>query len=177
MWTWFVLGMLAGASLPSIGSMVRARWANVIHDNDQRQTAFAFESVLDEMIFVIGPPLATFLATAVDPAAGLVAALCFALGGGLLFASQRGTQPPVHTAAEMVPRRGVFTRGLASICVTFLGAGAVFGSVEVVVVAFADERGQRALSGLVLACYAAGSLLAGLVYGARRWRRRLSAAS
>jgi MFS family permease len=50
----------------------------------------------------------------------------------------------------------------------------VFGSVEVVVVAFADERGQRVLAGLVLACYAAGSLVAGLVYGAQRWRRQLA---
>jgi MFS family permease len=173
-WTWFGFGLLAGATLPSIGSMVRARWTHVIHDNDRRQTAFAFESVLDEVIFVIGPPLATFLATSVNPAAGLVAALCFAIGGGFLFAAQRATQPPVQSSDDIVARRDVVTRGLIAICVTFLGAGAVFGSVEVVVVAFADERGQRGLAGLVLACYAAGSLISGLVYGARRWRRRLS---
>jgi predicted MFS family arabinose efflux permease len=146
----------------------------VITDNDRRQTAFAFESVLDEVIFVIGPPLATLLATSVDPAAGLLAAICFAVGGGFLFAAQRETQPPLHPAAGAVRRRDVVTRGLVAICLTFLAAGAVFGSVEVVVVAFADERGQRGLAGLVLACYAAGSLIAGLVYGARTWRRRLA---
>jgi len=173
-WTWFVLGVLAGGTLPSIGSMVRARWTHAITDRDRRQTAFAFESVLDEVIFVVGPPLATFLATAVNPAAGLVAALCFAVGGGFLFAAQRDTQPPLHPTADIVPRREVVTRGLVAIAVTFLGAGAVFGSVEVVVVAFADERGQRGLAGLVLACYAAGSLISGLLYGARRWRRPLA---
>jgi len=173
-WTWFLFGMLAGGTLPSIGSMVRARWTHVIHDPDQRQTAFAFESVLDEVIFVVGPPLATFLATSVNPAAGLVAALGFALGGGFLFAAQRSTQPPLHATADVVARRDVLTRGLVAIAATFLGAGAVFGSVEVVVVAFADERGQRGLAGLVLACYAAGSLISGLVYGARRWRRPLA---
>lgn len=173
-WTWFLLGMLGGATQPSIGSMVRARWAHVIRGDDQRQTAFAFESVLDEVVFVIGPPLATFLATSVDPAAGLVAAICFAIGGGFLFSAQRGTQPPVHQSADVVARRDVVTRGLVAICLTFVGAGAVFGSVEVVVVAFADERGQKGLAGVVLACYAAGSLVSGLLYGARRWRRRLS---
>jgi len=173
-WSWFLLGMLGGATQPSIGSMVRARWAHVIKDDNRRQTAFAFESVLDEVVFVIGPPLATFLATSVDPAAGLVTAICFAIGGGFLFAAQRGTQPPVHRAADVVPRRDVVTRGLVGVCLTFLGAGAVFGSVEVIVVAFADERGQKGLAGVVLACYAAGSLISGLLYGARRWRRRLS---
>lgn len=173
-WIWFLLGMLGGATQPSIGSMVRARWAHVIRRDDQRQTAFAFESVLDEVVFVIGPPLATFLATSVDPAAGLVTAICFAIGGGFLFAAQRGTEPPVHRAADVVARRDVVTRGLVGVCLTFLGAGAVFGSVEVIVVAFADERGQKGLAGVVLACYAAGSLISGLVYGARRWRRLLS---
>lgn len=173
-WTWFLFGMLAGGALPSIGSMVRARWTHAITDPDQRQTAFAFESVLDEVIFVVGPPLATFLATSVNPAAGLLAALCFAVVGGFAFAAQRDTQPPLHAAADVVSRRDVLTRGLVAIAVTFLGAGAVFGSVEVVVVAFADERGQRGLAGLVLACYAAGSLISGLVYGVRRWRRPLA---
>jgi MFS family permease len=48
--------------------------------------------------------------------------------------------------------------------------GAVFGSVEVVTVAFADERGAASLTGAVLAAYAVGSLVAGLVYGAVQWR-------
>lgn len=173
-WTWFVLGMLAGATLPSIGSMVRARWTAALDDTERRGTAFAFESVLDEVIFVVGPPLATFLATVVDPAAGLLAALVFAIVGGYLFASLRATEPPVVRTGRAVARSEVFTKGLLAVCLTFVGAGVVFGSVEVVVVAFADERGQKGLAGVVLACYAAGSLLAGLWFGSRRWRRRQS---
>jgi predicted MFS family arabinose efflux permease len=173
-WTWFVAGMAAGATLPSIGSMVRARWTALLHDPTERQTAFAFESVVDEVVFVLGPVLATFLATSVRPEAGLLAALAFALVGGFWFASLRRTEPPTHPEGSVVPRREVLTRGLIAVCVTFVAVGTVFGSVEVVVVAFADERGQRGLSGLVLACYAAGSLLSGLVYGVRRWRRPLA---
>ncbi|HBW19482.1 MAG TPA: MFS transporter, partial [Actinobacteria bacterium] len=33
-------------------------------------TAFALESVIDEMIFIVGPALVTLLATEVRPAAG-----------------------------------------------------------------------------------------------------------
>jgi len=173
-WTWFGFGIVAGASLPSIGSMVRTRWARVLPETERRQTAFAFESVVDEIVFVIGPPLAAVLATSVSPEAALVAAIAFALVGGWLFTAQRSTEPPPAAMGTHVSRREVATAGVLAVCATYVGAGAVFGSVEIVVVAFADEQGQRGLSGLVLASYAAGSLVAGLLYGVRSWQRSLS---
>ncbi|CAM5261063.1 MFS family permease OS=Streptomyces albaduncus OX=68172 GN=FHS32_003786 PE=4 SV=1 [Streptomyces griseoloalbus] len=63
-------------------------------------TAAAFESVTDEFTFVVGPLLATALCTTVDPSAGLVTEAALTLVGGLLFAAQKGTQPPVATAAD-----------------------------------------------------------------------------
>src|SRR3712207_6126135 len=57
-WSWFVLAGLCGACGPNIGAMVRARWAHAL-DSEQRQPAFALESVVDEVVFVIGPPLVT----------------------------------------------------------------------------------------------------------------------
>ncbi len=56
---------------------------------------------------------------------------------------------------------------LAAVCVAL---GAVFGSTEVVTVAFAEEQGAKALSGPLLGIWALGSLLAGLVSGAIAWR-------
>jgi MFS family permease len=49
--------------------------------------------------------------------------------------------------------------------------GSVFGSMEVVVVAFAREHHVLSSSGVLLMCWAAGSLLAGLVAGLVTWRR------
>ena len=51
-WTWFVGAAVAGMSLPQIGASVRARWAHVLDSPAQVQTAFALESVLDEVVFV-----------------------------------------------------------------------------------------------------------------------------
>src|SRR4051812_43928658 len=70
-WTWFVLAALTGASGPNIGSLVRARWAHAL-EAGPRQTAFAFESVVDEVVFVVGPPLIAVLATLVNPSAGFL---------------------------------------------------------------------------------------------------------
>ena len=51
--------------------------------------------------------------------------------------------------------------------------GGVFGSAEVVMVAFCGQHGQRASAGWVVACFAGGSATAGIVYGSRHWRSSL----
>lgn len=49
----------------------------------------------------------------------------------------------------------------------------IVGSIDIVSVAFAEERGNPRAASLVLAAYAAGSCLAGLAFGARRWQTPL----
>ena len=57
-WVLLLTGGLAGASMPSTGSMVRTRWSALLDDDAARlHTAFALESVNDELIFVVGPAL------------------------------------------------------------------------------------------------------------------------
>lgn len=161
---------LAGASLPSFGSLVRARWARLHTGTPLLHTAYALESVLDEVVFVVGPVLATILATAVHPLSGLVTNLVLTVGGGLWFAAQRATepQPRPRTRTSEVERLPV--RSLGWIVITFVFMGGIFGSVEVVTVAFADHAGATQAAGVVLALYALGSLLSGIVVGAVHWR-------
>lgn len=173
-WTWF-LAAVASGMLPQFGSLVRARWASVLPAGSPRQTAFAFESVVDEVVFVTGPPLVTFLAIGVSPAAGLIAAVGFAISGGLSLAALKRTEPAVSGGSLAHPGfRSVMRPGLLVVSLTMLGAGAVFGSVEVIVIAYADALDHPAWAGAILAVYAGGSLIAGLAYGARQWRRELN---
>lgn len=174
-WLWFVLVAITGAAGPNIGSMVRARWVNVLDDPAVRQTAFAFESVVDEIVFVIGPPLVTFLATAISPQVGFLTAIIIGLLGGIGFATLTGTEPPVApTPQEGKGPRGVLNPALISVAVTYVAVGSVFGAMDVVVVAYADAQEAIGLAGVVLAVYALGSLIAGLAYGAISWRRGLA---
>ncbi len=93
-WVLLVAGAFAGASMPSLGSMVRARWSALVGDDDRRlHAAFSLESVIDEIIFVIGPALVTLLATQLLPASGIGTAALLCVCGTLLFASQRRTEP------------------------------------------------------------------------------------
>ncbi|MGH3497373.1 MAG: MFS transporter [Nocardioidaceae bacterium] len=163
---------LTGFSFPMIGSCVRARWRYVVPDRDLLNTAFAVEAVVDEAVFVTGPPLVTFLGTSVNPRAGLASAAGLGLVGTLALAVQRRTEPPVgHEGHSALVRAPLNWTVLGPLLVVSGGLGSLFGSTEVVTVAFATDHGNRADAGLLLALWALGSLVAGAVVGALSMRR------
>ncbi|MER8030979.1 MFS transporter [Streptomyces bauhiniae] len=183
LWALFAAAVPTGASVPQVGPMVRARWGTRLKGSPLMSTAAAFESVTDELTFVVGPLLATALCTAITPSAGLVTEAALTLIGGLVFAAQRGTQPPV-------PPRGAATEdaaharvsalrvpGVRVLIVTFLGIGAVFGGMQVSLAAFTESIGEPGLNGVLYGVFAAGNMLSGVVCGAVAWksspRRRL----
>ena len=79
-WAFFVCGAVAGATMPSLGTLVRARWSVLLAGSPRLHAAFSFESVADELCFVIGPAAVTLLATEVFPAAGVGVAALLCLG-------------------------------------------------------------------------------------------------
>ena len=176
-WSWFALAVAVGATGPNIGSLVRARWSAVL-DPQARQTAFAFEAVVDEIVFVVGPPLVTVLATLIAPPVGFLTGVVLGAAGTLWLAAQRATEPPLHPRDPGSPARrwsSVLTPTLLVVLVTYVAVGTLFGAIDVVVVGFAQAEGAPAMSGAALAFFAGGSLVAGLVYGLARVPGTLSA--
>lgn len=163
---------LAGAFMPAIGSMIRARWAHLT-EGDSLRTAFAMESTFDEIDWAIGPLLTAVLAASLDPAAPLIAVAIFTAVFGLALATLRSTQPAPSPASPHRDRGGVLRNGLPVVVVTLAGVGVMFGAYEVAVPAFAAQQGAPNASGLVLAAWAVGSLLGGLWFGTRRWKASL----
>ena len=165
------LAVVVGASLPSFGSLVRARWARLHTGTPRLQTAYALESVLDEVVFVVGPPVVTVLATSLDPRSGLVLCLGLTIIGGAGYAAQRGTDPGPRRTGDpgaAATRFPLFTMIWVTAAFAFMGA--VFGSVEVVTVAFTEHAGSPGAAGVVLAVFALGSMLAGLAAGTVHWK-------
>ncbi|MFL6097980.1 MAG: MFS transporter [Blastococcus sp.] len=169
-WSWFLLAALTGASGPNIGSLVRARWAEALDDPSRRQTAFAFEAVVDEVVFVVGPPLVTLLATLVAPPVGFLTGIVLGAAGGVWLAGQRTTEPAVQAVDPAAPARrwSALNATVLVVAGSYLAVGVVFGAMDVVVVGFTAAEGAPAFAGLALAVYAGGSLVAGLVYGVAR---------
>jgi MFS family permease len=171
-WTTYACAVVTGLALPSVGSCVRARWSHVLTEPRQVQTAYALESVVDEAVFMLGPILVTVLATTWHPVAGLGVAILTGVGGTLFLAAQRATQPPPHaSAATAADRPRIPWRVVGPLAVAALALGSLFGSAEVTTVAFSDEHGAKGYTGVLLALWALGSLLAGVMTGAIRWRR------
>jgi MFS family permease len=168
-----VFAVLSGATMPNVGAAVRARWSHAVSDRRLLDTAFAVEAVNDEVVFILGPTLVTLLATAVHPIAGLGTAGVAALAGTWALVAQRRTEPPSRSAAEALAAIAA-PMPWGQLLPMVAGAvmlGVVFGGTEVAVVAFADERGTPGAAGLLLAAWALGSLLSGVVSGHLTYRR------
>jgi MFS family permease len=168
----YLFAAISGAALPSVGACVRARWSHVLRSPDELQTAFALEAVVDESVFMVGPILVTMLATAWHPVAGLTAALVAGVAGTLFFSAQRATEPPAHPRRQTTGRRPRMPWAtVAPLALVSAALGTLFGAAEVTTVAFAEELGNKGVAGPLLAVWALGSLLAGLVTGALHFRR------
>ncbi|HLL36120.1 MAG TPA: MFS transporter [Streptomyces sp.] len=169
-WVLFVACVGIGC-VPSVGAMIRARWAAVYRGTPQLHTAYSFESVVDEICFIFGPIISIGLSTAWFPEAGPLLAGCFLAVGVFWLTAQRATEPEPHPRAEHGGGRSALrSPGLQVLVTTFVATGAIFGAVDVVTVAFADEQGHKGAASVVLALYAAGSCAAGAVFGLLRFK-------
>ncbi|MDO4664737.1 MAG: MFS transporter [Actinomycetaceae bacterium] len=173
-WVLYVLTALTAALSGSVGALVRARWVYVLKDHEpgRLQSAFALEATFDEVIFIIGPLIATVLCTSIHPVAGIMAAGIISLVGSTLFFCQRITEPVPSKKLTEVPHNSGFLLANATMVVLMIVyslMGAMFGALDVVTVAFAEESGWPGGTGVLLAALALGSLIAGVIYGSRTW--------
>jgi MFS family permease len=173
-WAFFIPGAIAGATMPSLGTMVRARWSVLLAGSPRLHAAFSFESVADELCFIVGPAAVTLLATEVYPSSGVGVAALLCLLGTLWFAAQRGTEPvviqPERAKGDPRRRRGAAAPGLVVLAPVYVLLGAMFVSIDLSTVAFAQHFGHKPLAGFILGTYALGSGTGGLWYGSRQWR-------
>jgi len=141
-WTLFVCAALAGC-MPSMSAMVRARWTEIYRGQPQLQTAYALESVLDEVCFIVGPPLSVGLCVGVFPEAGPLAALIMLAIGVTAFVAQRSTEPPVHPHESHHQGSIIRSTDVQWLLLLMVAMGMIVGVVDVVSVAFAQQQGNR----------------------------------
>lgn len=164
----FVFAALAGM-LPNMPTMMRARWIELFRGKPQLHTAFSLDSVLTELVYIVGPALAVGLSTNVFAEAGPLAAVMLLAVGVTAFLLQRRTEPRVVMSDRKSGGRSVLRLpGLRIIVLALLGMGVIGGSIDVAVVAFANVQGWPAAASFVLAAYAFGSMTAGLAFGMLR---------
>jgi len=162
------LGALLAGAMPSMSAMVRARWTAIYRGQPRLQTAYALETVFDEVTFIVGPPLSIGLAVSLFPQAGVLAATVLLPTGALALIAQRRTEPPIEAVVpNAAPAASVIRLpGVRWLAVLMVAMGVIVGTVDIVSVAFAAHVGQPAAASVVLCAYAAGSCLSGVLFGA-----------
>ena len=167
--------VLTGGSFPSLSSLARARWSHLLSGpaaGGEVATAYAYESVVDEVVFVAGPLLVTTVAVAVSPSVAMAVAGAALAAGALWLAAQRGTEPPPSRSGSAPTALRV--AGVRVVVLACAGLGVTFGALDVGVVAVTERAGRPAAAGVLLGLVALGSATGGLWYGARRWRVSLA---
>ena len=160
-----IAAAVAGASVPPVSGVVRRTWPALIPREDLT-TAYLFDSVLIEVVFLCGPLLTGILAAAVDPVAPLFVGAAFVLFGTAWFL----LVPVVRAEPPSEVRTGNRAGALAAPAVRYitlagLPIGASFGALDVSLPAFGAAHGSSALGGLFAASLSVGSMLGAVVFG------------
>jgi MFS family permease len=171
-WSWFLTIIAAESSVINAGGLVRRRWLWALgEDRTLINTAYSYEALMDEIVFILGPVIATACATSIAPAAGLIAGLIFMLLGTTAFALQSKTEPPSHPRNLEEPHPAVLKNIVVqAVVLPSIFIGGFFSATSIVVVAFAQSHHAAARTGLVLAIWAAGSAVAATLNGMIKWR-------
>ncbi len=154
---------------------MRVVWSSLTDAGPQREKAFSLDAVAEELLFVGGPVAITAIIVASSRSVGLFVTAGVGLVGTLGLITSRasaalsGTPPRAreHRARPLV------VPGFLRVLVVLTGVGAVLGVVEIGAPALAADEGAVAVSGWLLAAFAAGSAAGGLLYGHVRWRASL----
>jgi MFS family permease len=173
----YAAGAAGGLSLPQLPAAMRSLWSTLARDQEQRETAYAMVTIVFEVAVITAPVVtAAIVAIASPPVAVLTGASLCVIGavGFSLTAASRTWRGEAHDVGWLGP---LAAPGMRTVFLVLGAFGTAIGVVQVLLPAFADERGSAEAGGIYLGLLSLGSLAGGLVYGARSWpgetRRRL----
>lgn len=164
---------VAGLFLVPVFSVARQS-LSVMVPLAQQRTAFALDSVLVELTFMLAPVVGVLLATQVSTTAALTVVGCATVGGGalLMWANPPTRSHRPHGSAPSpegrpVRKQRVFGADLVVLLIAAAAASFVLIGTDVSLVASLNDAGRPGDVGWMIALWAGGSVVGGLVHGAR----------
>ncbi|MEO7448444.1 MAG: MFS transporter [Humibacillus sp.] len=188
-WPLMALAALAGLFVVPTFSILRQVIIRSVPES-QRRTALSLDSAATELSFMAGPALGVWLATAwhtgwalftVEMAAVAAGCVLYLVNPAIKGVPDSRPDSTTSTAATDVgadrapvpgARRGFITRRVAAVYLAAACSTLVLSGTDVSIVAALRSFEATTSIGWVLALWAAGSLVGGLVYGA--WHRSFS---
>ena len=175
LWIAFALAAAAGACFPPITVCMRTFFKQRLKDDALLATAYSLESVVIELIFILGPVLVAVFVSLASPAAAVLFAAACSCAGTLLF--QRSSALidwRIEPRGEPNFFGPLVEPGFAPLLLVIVLYASAFGLVEIGTTAYAAETGKPALAGILLGIMSVGSAAGGLVYGSRSWHLPLA---
>jgi MFS family permease len=175
LWLVTVLSFAAGATLPQVTTCMRTLYRRRLQDDSLLVTALSLDSVLIELVFIVGPMLvALFVATASPAVAVLFGALCAAMGAIFITRTPALRSWPIEPQQRHSLLGALQDSPFRRLLAVLLGYAAVFGLVDIGAASYAHATGHPALAGVILGVMSIGSATGGLVYGSRPWHLPLT---
>ena len=161
-WWVIMLSGILGFVQPPIQSVARTVYPKIIKP-ELRSSIFALDATSQELIWIIGPVLATFAAAQVSTVFALLLMAAIQAVGIVLFLSDKNVR---KTEIEKTEKRiGHVMKSRQILVLVLLGSVLVasFAGMEIPTVALID----KSISGLVVAFFSIGSIIGGLTLGHR----------
>jgi MFS family permease len=168
------LAVAAGAMQPAIAPSVRALLGEILTETSTRETAYALESVIQELIWIVGPLVVAAVITLVSPGGAVLVSAGVCVVGTTLFITSPHARDEAHLRPAGRRRSAVASPELRAMLGPVAMMGTAIGLIDVGIPSLALHAGSRASTGLLLALWSVGSLCGGLWYGGVTWRLSLS---
>ncbi|EEH64039.1 transporter, major facilitator family protein [Gleimia coleocanis DSM 15436] len=157
-----LFGMLAGLTSLPIGSFTRSRWIANTRYPHELSVALSYESMADELVFVLGPALVGVLASLVFPSAPLLVAFLLVASVGMVFAFSAEST----AASASIPEGGAAQVRVFPVLLTILPTiiamttiGMLFGGIQAAITARAGTYDMPSASGLIYSVVGLGSAI------------------
>jgi len=157
------ISLVLGMVLPPIQPAARTVYPTLVTSEAQRNTLYSIDAILQEVIWILGPVLATVMIATTNTLVPIVAMAAVQLIGGLWFGLLKQVKDaPIPRSKKRLGSvlRSRLVRVLIIINLLFVGS---FSALEIGAVAAVGQ----AEAGFVIAMLSIGSVVGGLAFGHR----------
>ena len=162
--------------LPNAAALVRTRWTYLIatrkfgDDTPPLKTAYAFEGILEDVAFMVGPAAVIAISAALFPTAGLLVGAALYCVGALLLVRSKDTEPEPGWGADSEAgpaRKSMFSESAVVRLLFFVMVliGCMYGAFDATIVSYSESIDFALLASIVFAIESLFSLVMSTLFG------------